>query len=499
MNMRKHSALATGAFVLAAGGMLTRLLGFFYRVFLSRTMGEEGLGIYQLSFTVAGFCYALCCGGISTAISKFVASHPSCKRRYLLAGLLLSSLISIPVSILIYVNASFISTMILHQSHCANLIRCLAFSIPLASFHGCANGYYLGQKKTTLPAFTQFIEQAAKIVAVYCIWLIIENKHMLLTPVYAMIGSLLGELVSVLVTVTALLFEKHRATSVRKKGSDCLTIGAAGKELTKMALPLSLNRVILTLLQSLEASLIPAMLCVYGMDSSDAFSIFGILTGMALPFILFPQSIIQAISSVLMPTVAEAGNKKGSIVHTVEKTLRFSLLTGILCTGLFTTYGHIFGSLLFHSESAGYFMIVLSWLCPFLYVSNTLASVLHGLGKTKITFVISMAVTAIKIAFIFFGIPNFGILAYLWGMLLSSILEAICLYLCCKKEIGLTISVSQMIIRPIYTIFIAIGVTFFIEHWILAVLPFSTLIINGISCGILAAIYGITLLPYFNS
>ena len=73
---KKHT-LITGALVLTVTGFATRVLGFFYRIFLSRTIGAEGLGLYNMVHPIYGICFALCAGSIQTAISRFVAANVS--------------------------------------------------------------------------------------------------------------------------------------------------------------------------------------------------------------------------------------------------------------------------------------------------------------------------------------------------------------------------------------------------------------------------------------
>ena len=72
----KTHPLITGTLLLTAAGLLSRVLGFFYRIFLSRTIGAEGLGIYQMIFPVYGIFFSLCAGSIQTAISRFTAADP---------------------------------------------------------------------------------------------------------------------------------------------------------------------------------------------------------------------------------------------------------------------------------------------------------------------------------------------------------------------------------------------------------------------------------------
>ena len=67
----KHPVL-TGTAILTCAGILSRLIGFFYRIFLSRTIGAQGLGIYQMIFPVYAFCLSGVTAGIQSALSRFI-------------------------------------------------------------------------------------------------------------------------------------------------------------------------------------------------------------------------------------------------------------------------------------------------------------------------------------------------------------------------------------------------------------------------------------------
>ena len=75
--------LIAGTMLLTLAGLFSRILGFFYRIFLSRTIGAEGLGIYQMIFPIHGIAFALCAGPIQTSISRLTAASPEQDLTYL--------------------------------------------------------------------------------------------------------------------------------------------------------------------------------------------------------------------------------------------------------------------------------------------------------------------------------------------------------------------------------------------------------------------------------
>ena len=123
----------------------------------------------------------------------------------------------------------------------------------------------------------------------------------------------------------------------------------------------------------------------FGLTNSEALSIYGVLTSMALPFILFPSAITNSMAVLLLPTVAQAqadGNE-GRISSMISMSLRYSCYMGVLCIGIFTIFGSQLGVGVFHDQNAGTFITILSWLCPFMYLATTMGSILNGLGKPR--------------------------------------------------------------------------------------------------------------------
>ncbi|MFR4783844.1 MAG: hypothetical protein ACLUAR_13940 [Pilosibacter sp.] len=158
--------------------------------------------------------------------------------------------------------------------------------------------------------------------------------------------------------------------------------------LLALAAPLMANRLVLNLLQSTETIMIPERLTVYGLTRSQAVRTYGTLTGMAMPFVLFPSALVNSLAVVLLPVTARhqsAGNDSG-IADGISMAFRYSLYLGIFCVGVFTVFGEALGLQIFKSQDAGSFIQILAWLCPFLYLATSSGSILNGLGKTKLTF-----------------------------------------------------------------------------------------------------------------
>ena len=421
--MNLKNAFLRGTLLLTFAGVLSRLLGFFYRIFLANTIGAEGMGIYQLIFPIYAVCFSLCASGIETAVSKLVAEKTAaghhCEASGILnVGLLLTGLLSAICAFLLYNNADFFAQIFLKEPRCTNLLKILALTIPLGTLHSILCGYYLGMQKAFVPAFSQVIEQSFRMLSIYLICKIFQRNLLPMTPVVAVAGLLFGEFCSLLFTITCFSFSKKKSSFHPLHGPFCCF-----QEILCLSAPLTIDRICMNLLVSLEAAMLPNALKAYGMDTESSLSIYGILTGMALPFILFPNALTGSISLMLLPKVSEskAGRQWLSLKGTLKKTFSFCVGLGFSCLIFFQLFGNFLGNFIFSNTLAGHFITLLSWICPFLYLNTTLGSVLNGLGRTDITFLTGMAGLFLRIGFIFFGVPKLGIRGYFYGLLTSQL------------------------------------------------------------------------------
>ena len=165
--------------------------------------------------------------------------------------------------------------------------------------------------------------------------------------------------------------------------------------------------------------LIPFMLKIFFQSHTHALETYGTLTGMALPFLFFPATIVNSLSVMLMPAISSAYDQKQhrQMESTISTSLHFCILIGIFSTFAFLIYGTILGETIFHSKEAGEYVHSFSLLCPFMYTAQTTSSILNGFGKTKQTLYHNLLGVGIRIFFILLLIPSKGISGYLFGLL----------------------------------------------------------------------------------
>lgn len=160
------SSVISGTLILTFTGIISRFISFYYKIFLSRAIGAEGLGIYQLIFPIFALFLAVTSSGIQTAISRSCASCQSERqaRGFLLAGISMTLTLSLLSMLLIHIKADWFCRNMMEGINGTSLLYIMLWAIPFAGVHSCINGYYYGRKKAAIPAFSQLFEQMIRVL-----------------------------------------------------------------------------------------------------------------------------------------------------------------------------------------------------------------------------------------------------------------------------------------------------------------------------------------------
>mgnify|MGYP000363228128 CR=1 FL=1 len=461
---RLKSNIIKGTLILSCASILSRIIGFIYRIYLADILGEQLLGTYQLIFPIYVLCFTIYGAGMQSAISQVVATlmgknntHPQdsnfkdntskyssssiavsknnnsslvkgnypfvsssarniTPRTILLAGTILSFILALFLSIFINFNSKWIACNILMVPDCDIYLKLLTYLFPFCSISACICGYQYGLENAKPPAIAGIIEQITRILFVFIVQGFFSDKEICCQ--IAVYGLTVGEFFGFLYNMSTI---KNKTFNKRKNN---ISLKESFKLLLPVFISLTSIKLTISLLHSVESIFIPASLVKYGYTMNEALSVYGIYSGMAMPFIMFPATITMAISTMLLPAVSKAhssGNKK-QIKKLIRRTSYFCLVTGMTATVFFLLFGNICASLFFHNELAGRYLTVMSFLCPFLYLNMTYSSILNGLGKPHMTFVITVVCTLIKILSLIFFVPKYGMIAYIAASLVAEAL-----------------------------------------------------------------------------
>ena len=435
--MSYKKTIFTGTLILTLSGFLSRILGFYNRIFLSNLIGAKELGIYHLIFPIYLLCFTLVCHGFETGISnmtsKFHACHQEKNTHILLRFACMTALcLAVILSIFLYKTSGYLSKYLLKEASAAKGLRIASLSLPFVAIKSCIHGYYIGQNKSSVSAASQLIEQLSRVGSIYILSITVYIASA--DASLAVWGMVVGEFTSTVYTVAAYAFTTRirpffRKILLRRTVKKTLRESSYGeqdtptftilREFFSFSIPLTMNHFFVTIISSLENMLIPFVLAYFYQNHGKALEIYGTLTGMALPFLFFPATITNSLSVMLLPTISSSYKQKKmmQIRRTISKSLHYCIVIGIFSTFAFLIYGNALGETIFHSSEAGHYVYLFAILCPFMYVAQTTSSILNGFGCTKETLYHNLLGVGIRIFFILTIIPVFGIQGYLYGLL----------------------------------------------------------------------------------
>ncbi len=461
-----------GTLILTGAGFFCRILGFVYKIYLSRVLSAEEIGLYQLTMPIIMLAQAIAIGGMGTAVTKHVSAYAGLNKKdrgfiNFIASLIFCVSLSTLFCILIINNAGFLAEKFIQNPLCTNLLKLSAYSMPFACIHTIIVSFFMGLEFPGVPAFSQVLEQIFRIGSIYIFAAICTQNGTPVDATIAIYGSITGEIASSLFTVASIIIlnkkYKTEKTSLIKGTAYYISEGLFQfKESFMLAAPITANKISIHLIQSLEAVLLPMMLVTYGSTRSDAVSLYGILTGMSIPLIFFPATITNSMSQALLPDIAKAW-QAGNIHHlrkSIALSLGIAINLGLVCIPGFYFYGAEFGRIIFDNPTVATQTKLLSLLCPLIFLISTLSSILNGLGKTDIVFISNLFAQFIRLALIVAIVPKTGISGYISGIIASHAFICVYQYIKIKHITGFRLPFTNLILIPAIKIIICFFATF---------------------------------------
>jgi stage V sporulation protein B len=490
--------LITGTLILTFASLITRVLGFIFRVYMSNLMGAEGIGLYQLIFPIYMLIWAASSAGISLAVSKKVAEF-SAKGLHqdgiktLRVALCLSLGISCFLSLLVFIFAPFIATSIIHEPRTELALRYLCYCIPFMAASCCIKGYFQGKQQMSVPAICQIGEQVARMAVIYLLAGLFVPKGIEYACALGAIGLCGGEVISFLFGYILYLLKK-RSLPFKKSTYSYHSLFST---IMTISIPLTANRFLTSSLASIENILIPLQLQRYGLSSSSALSTYGMISGMAAPLLFFPSMVTMSISMVLVPAISEAvaTHNKRSLTKTISKSIQLTTFIGIGASALFLSLGNEIAMACYNLKEVGYLLRLLAIICPFIYLQNIFTGMLNGLGLQKLTFKGNIFASALCIILTVTLIPRFGVAGYMLAILAQSVFATLYDLVQVLRNTYVLVDIRNWIVKPLLS---AVSSCVFMRfvHQMYLVPTFSLRIATLLACLVLASLYGLFLLLF---
>jgi stage V sporulation protein B len=442
-----------GTLILTITGVISQLMGFLYRVVLSRFIGAENMGLYQLLMPVYACVLSIVSVGLSVSVSRLSAEHRALENnrairqvvsQCLLFLLLLFTLVA-GITVLFY---DPISVYLLGDARTQMGLLLLLPCILLTAVENIHKHYFYGVGQVRPPAFAELAEQLIRISAVLILLMIFLPQNSETTVGLIVLGMGICEVISAVTLVT--MYRR----SIRKAGpmGQPLPPRQIRRSIRSIALPVGATSLLGNLMSSVNSIIIPQRLVASGWLVSEAMSAFGVLFGMAMPMLMLPSAFIGALCTVLVPRLAQSAalGRKDEINQRLGKAFLSTSLLLFPFLALMLTVGPVLGEALFLEPSVGDYLPILSLGVLFSCYESVLGSALNGLGCQKPSAIFSLLCGFVQLVITYFGVanPRLGLYGFLIGFVLSSVLDAVFCGVCLVQNTGLRLQAGRWFLLP---------------------------------------------------
>lgn len=369
--------------------------------------------------------------------------------------LLYSLSFGIIAAILLSLFSNFICINLLHGKVSSSLFYIIAISLPFISMSSALNGYFTALRKNGKNAVARIFEQFVKIVSTaYLISLFMPNGLE-----YACLSLVLGEAISEILSFVFVYilynFEK------RKYNIETNTKVNYMKEIFKITIPVSLTSYIRSGLSSLKQLLIPLRLEKSGINCSTAISTYGLINGMAMPILMFPEVIINSFSGLLVPefTYYYTRNDHDKISIIISKIFKISLLFSVGVIGVFLFYSDNVSMAIYNNLDISFYLKILCPLLLFMYLDSIVDNILKGLNQELSVMKCNILDLFVSIFCIYFLLPILGSKGYILVIFISELLNSSISIIQLKQITKFKLDLINWILKPFICIFLSYFLT----------------------------------------
>ena len=483
------SKFIKGTFILLAAGLVTRVLGFIYRIVLARSIGEEGVGLYMMAYPTFILVVTLVQLGLPVAISKNIAEAEA-KGNYaeikkiLVVSLAITITLSIIITPALILLAPLLSSTLFTDQRTFFPLIAITPAIPIIAIASVLRGYFQGRQNMQPSAISQILEQVVRITLIAVMTKAFLPYGIKYAAAAAMAASVLGELVSLLYLVTMFKFKKR--FKLRKNFFSFIQSGKTTfKNLMDIALPTMGSRMIGSVAWFFEPIVVAHSLAIAGILAGEATKLYGSLTGYAMPLLMLPSFVTFSLATSLVPAISEANSRKNYrlIEYRLEQALRFVFLSGGLAVIILYVLADPLMELMYGSTKGSYLVRLMAPFFIIYYFQGPLQAVLQALNLAKAAMINSLIGAVVKTAVIFVlaSQATFGITGAALGIIVGFVLVTFLHLATVIKQVSFSFYVRDYIKG-----FLVMGASGWIGYWIYGHILMNDLLIIRVFISLIA-------------
>ena len=475
----KGESFLKGTFILTVAGFVVKVIGSLNWIFVSRILGGEGIGLYQMAFPIYFFAMTVSQAGVPVAISIITAERVALKdiygaKRVFHISMALMLVTGLFFSFMTYFAADWlIDWQFVRDARAYKSIVVLAPTVFFVTLLASSRGYLQGWQRMTPTAVSQIVEQIFRVITMI---LLAE----LLLPWgldYASAGASLGALAGAVTGLMVLVYFHWKLDKdiERDYGHDLQPLPGAEAEsawsiitrIFKLSLPVSAASIMLPVVSNLDLMIVPQRLEVAGYSVNEATELFGYLTGMAVPLVNLSCIITASMAMSIVPAISEARALK-DMKRVYNQTAASVRISNFVCFPAFVIVFVLatpIASLIYNAPGAGPAVMISAVSIILLGLHQVSTGILQGLGHPTIPMVnmILAAVAKVILNWELTAIPWLGIMGAAWAtaadMGVAAIINLIFIY----KFIGYRMEIPQLLKTIVAAAVMAAAVYFFYD------------------------------------
>ena len=415
--MKSDNSFLKGTLILTVSSIVVKVIGALNWILLSRVLGGEGIGLYQMGFPIYLMAITVSSAGIPVAISIVTAEKVAKNdfkgaERVFHVTLRLLFVTGLVFSLALFFGAQkLIDWQFIRDARAYYSIIALAPAVFFVTFLASFRGYLQGWQIMTPTACSEITEQLVRVVTMLFFASYFLPKGLAAAAGGASMGAGAGAFCALLVLM---FFYQRLKKDLKAKQSlqnmDAVpeTSSSIISRLLKLALPVSLTSLMLPIVANLDLLIVPQRLEVAGFDVRHATELFGYLTGMAVPLVNLSTIFTAALAISLVPAISEARalGLQESIRHKTGVAFRVAMIVTFPCfMGLFFLAEKVAG-LIYNAPGAAPAIQAMSIGIVLLGMHQVSTAVLQGMGRTSIP-VLNMVAACSAMA----TVADFGVAA----------------------------------------------------------------------------------------
>lgn len=364
--------------------------------------------------------------GINLAVTRVISEelaldNPKGILKIMKRCIYITLITSITTSLILYCNTDFIIDKCLHNKVTPYVIYLICLALPLISMSSAIAGYFAGVRRIYKNAIGQFIEHVAKVIVTAIILMHYLPNGLNFSCFALILGDMLSEVISFIYIYIIYTLDKRRYKKyfeIKKKNDYTYKI-------VRISLPIAITSYIRSGLTTLKQLIIPSSLEKSGINCAESLAKYGIINGMALPIIMFPDILVKSFASLLIPEFSRYNAKNDyKRIKQVTNILLLSILTiSFLLTFVLFIFSNQLGKIIYKDISIGFYIKILSPLAIFIYVDTVVDSVLRGLDAQVGVMIVNIFDLVISSSFIYFLVPKLGLIGYIISIYISEVLN----------------------------------------------------------------------------